>query len=417
MSVKQAYEIAKEIYASIGVDTDKVIRETKEIPVSIHCWQGDDVRGFENPDGDLTGGIQTTGNYMGKAKTIDQLRMDFDKSASLIPGKKRISLHAMYLDNMGEKVERNSFEPRHFDSWIDWAKQNGYGIDFNPSYFSHPLSADGFTLSHPNENVRNYWIEHGIASRKASEYIGKKLNDKVYSNVWVPDGFKDIPVDRYAARAWLADSLDKIFKADIDENYTEDSLESKLFGIGAESCTIGSHEFYMGYSTKNDRLITLDAGHFHPSEYISDKISSILLFVREMLLHVSRPVRWDSDHVVIFDDELKAIAAEIIRNGFEKRVHIGLDYFDASINRIAAWTIGTRNMQKALLYAKLEPIEMLRKAEYEGDYTTRLAMLEELKSYPFAAVWDMYCEECGVPVRDKWLDEVRKYEKDVLVNR
>lgn len=417
MSVKQAYEIAKEIYASIGVDTDKVIRETKEIPVSIHCWQGDDVSGFENPDGALTGGIQATGNYMGKAKTIDQLRMDFDKSASLIPGKKRISLHAMYLDNMGEKVERNSFEPRHFDSWIDWAKQNGYGIDFNPSYFSHPMSADGFTLSHPDENVRNYWIEHGIASRKASEYIGKRLNDKVYSNVWVPDGFKDIPVDRYAARAWLADSLDKIFKVDIDENYTEDSLESKLFGIGAESCTIGSHEFYMGYSTKNDRLITLDAGHFHPTEYISDKISSILLFVREMLLHVSRPVRWDSDHVVIFDDELKAIAAEIIRNGFEKRVHIGLDYFDASINRIAAWTIGTRNMQKALLYAKLEPIEMLRKVEYEGDYTTRLAMLEELKSYPFAAVWDMYCEECGVPVRDKWLDEVKKYEKEVLVNR
>lgn len=417
MSVKQAYEMAKEIYAAIGIDTDKVIKELKEIPISIHCWQGDDVRGFENPDGDLTGGIQATGNYMGKATTIDQLRMDFDKATSLIPGKKRISLHAMYLDNMGEKVERNSFEPRHFDSWIDWAKQNDYGIDFNPSYFSHPMSADGFTLSHPDENVRNYWIEHGIASRKASEYIGKKLNNKVYSNVWVPDGFKDIPVDRYAARAWLADSLDKIFKVDIDETYTEDSLESKLFGIGAESCTIGSHEFYMGYSVKNDRLITLDAGHFHPTEFISDKISSILLFVREMLLHVSRPVRWDSDHVVIFDDELKAIALEIVRNKFEDRVHIGLDYFDASINRIAAWTIGTRNMQKALLYAKLEPTEMLKKAEYEGDYTTRLAFLEELKSYPFNAVWDMYCEECGVPVREKWLDEVRQYEKDVLANR
>ena len=417
MSIKQSYEIAKEIYAGIGVDTDKVIKELKEIPISIHCWQGDDVGGFEGTGGALTGGIQATGNYPGKATTIDQLRTDFDKSASLIPGKKRISLHAMYLDNMGENVARNAFEPRHFDSWIDWAKKNSYGIDFNPSYFSHPMSADGFTLSHPDENVRNFWIEHGIASRKASEYIGKKLNDKVFSNVWVPDGFKDIPVDRYAARAWLADSLDKIFAVDIDETYTEDSLESKLFGIGAESCTIGSHEFYMGYSVKNDRMITLDSGHFHPTEVISDKISSILLFVREMLLHVSRPVRWDSDHVVIFDDELKAIAAEIIRNGFEKRVHIGLDYFDASINRIAAWTIGTRNMQKALLFAKLEPTEMLRKAEYEGDYTTRLAMLEEMKSYPFNAVWDMYCEECGVPVRDKWLCDVRKYEKDVLANR
>ena len=417
MAIKQAYEIAKEIYAGIGVDTDKVIKELKEIPISIHCWQGDDVGGFEGTGGALTGGIQATGNYPGKATTIAQLRADFEKSTSLIPGKKRISLHASYLDNMGEKVDRNTFEPRHFDSWIDWAKQNNYGIDFNPTYFSHPLSADGFTLSHPDENVRNFWIEHGIASRKASEYIGKKLNDKVFSNVWIPDGFKDIPVDRYAARAWLADSLDKIFKVEIDETYTEDSLESKLFGIGAESCTIGSHEFYMGYAVKHDRMMTLDSGHFHPTEVISDKISSILLFVREMLLHVSRPVRWDSDHVVIFDDELKAIAAEIIRNGFEKRVHIGLDYFDASINRIAAWTIGTRNMQKALLFAKLEPTEMLRKAEYEGDYTTRLAMLEEMKSYPFNAVWDMYCEECGVPVRDKWLCEVRKYEKEVLANR
>ena len=417
MSIKQAYEIAKEIYAGIGVDTDKVIGELKEIPISIHCWQGDDVGGFEGTGGALTGGIQATGNYPGKATTIDQLRADFDKSASLIPGKKRISLHASYLDNMGDKVDRNTFEPKHFDSWIDWAKQNNYGIDFNPTYFSHPLSADGFTLSHPDENIRNFWIEHGIASRKASEYIGKKLNDKVFSNVWIPDGFKDIPVDRYAARAWLVDSLDKIFKVEIDETYTEDSLESKLFGIGAESCTIGSHEFYMGYAVKHDRMMTLDSGHFHPTEVISDKISSILLFVREMLLHVSRPVRWDSDHVVIFDDELKAIAAEIIRNGFEKRVHIGLDYFDASINRIAAWTIGTRNMQKALLFAKLEPTEMLRKAEYEGDYTTRLAMLEEMKSYPFNAVWDMYCEECGVPVRDKWLCDVKKYEKDVLANR
>lgn len=417
MSLKKSYEIAKEIYASIGIDTNKVIKELKEIPISIQCWQGDDVSGFENPDGQLTGGIQATGNYKGKATNIDQLRMDFDKATSLIPGKKRISLHAIYLDNMGENVPRNAFEPRHFDSWIDWAKKNDYGIDFNPTYFSHPMSADGFTLSHPDENVRQFWIEHGIASRKTAEYIGKKLNNKVYTNVWVPDGFKDIPIDRYASRAWLEDSLNKIFKYEIDDKYAEDSLESKLFGVGAESCTIGSHEFYMGYAVKNNCMMTLDAGHFHPTEFISDKISTLMLFVKEMLLHVSRPVRWDSDHVIIFDDELKAIAAEIIRNKFEDRVHIGLDYFDASINRIAAWTIGTRNMQKALLYAKLEPTEMLRKAEYEGDYTTRLALLEEYKTYPFNAVWDMYCEECGVPVREKWLYEVRKYEKEVLANR
>jgi len=416
-NLKSYYENSKEIYAEIGIDTDKVIKELKEIPISIHCWQGDDVSGFENPGGALTGGIQATGNYFGKAQTIGQLRADFEKAMAMIPGRKRISLHAIYLDNMGEKVERNSFEPRHFDSWIDWAKANDLGIDFNPTFFSHPMSADGFTLSHPSETVRQYWIEHGIATRKAAEYIGKKLNNKVYTNFWMPDGYKDIPVDRYSIRARLADSLDKIFAVDIDENYNADSLESKLFGVGAESCTIGSHEFFMGYAVKNDKFITLDTGHFHPSEFVSDKISSLLLFVRDILLHVSRPVRWDSDHVVILDDELKNIALEIVRKNFENRVHIGLDYFDASINRIAAWVIGTRNMQKALLYAKLEPTEMLSKMEFDGDYTSRLALLEEYKTYPFSAVWDMYCEECNVPVRDKWLEEVKSYEKNVLALR
>lgn len=411
------YEIAKELYAQLGVDTDAAIASVKNIPVSMHCWQGDDVRGFENPDGDLTGGIQTTGNYPGRAKTIAELKADFEKAISMIPGKKRISLHAIYLDNLGETVGRTDIQPKHFDSWIDWAKKNDLGIDFNPTCFSHPLSADGFTLSHPDDKIREFWVQHCIASRKIAAYIGKELNNTVVTNYWIPDGFKDIPVGRYEARQRLIESYDKIFAENVDKKYNLDAIESKVFGIGAESCTIGSHEFYMGYAVKNDKLLTLDAGHFHPTEVISDKISSALLYLDDILLHVSRPVRWDSDHVVIFDDELKAIAAEIIRNGFEQRVHIGLDFFDASINRVAAWVIGTRNMQKALLYAALEPTAMLKKMENDGDYTSRLALLEELKSYPFSAVWDAYCEDSGVPVRDEWLKEVKKYEADVLSKR
>jgi L-rhamnose isomerase len=417
MSTLKNYEYAKEIYAACGVDTDAAIKAAEQIPVSIHCWQGDDVRGFENPEGDLTGGIQTTGNYPGRAKTIDQLRADFEKAASLVPGKKRISLHAIYLDNLGEKVPRDAIEPKHFQSWIDWAKKNDLGIDFNPTCFSHPLSADGFTLSHPDDKIRRFWIDHCIACRKIAEYIGRELGNTVITNYWIPDGFKDIPVDRYAWRARLSAAYDEIFRDFCDPRYNLDAVESKVFGIGAESCTIGSHEFYLGYAIKNNKVLTLDAGHFHPTEVISDKISSAMLFVSDILLHVSRPVRWDSDHVVIFDDELKNIALEIIRGGFEKRVHIGLDFFDASINRIAAWTIGTRNMEKALLYAALEPTAKLRELELEGDYTSRLALLEECKSLPFAAVWDYYCEKAGVPVRDAWLAEVKSYEKDVLSKR
>lgn len=417
MSTNKAYEIAKEIYASYGVDTDAAIAAAGKIPVSMHCWQGDDVRGFENPDGDLTGGIQTTGNYPGRAKTIGELKADFEKAASLIPGKKRISLHAIYLDNLGEKVDRDAIEPKHFASWVGWAKKNDLGIDFNPTCFSHPLSSDGFTLSHPDKNIRKFWIDHCIASRKIAEYIGRELNNTVVTNYWMVDGFKDIPVDRNAWRVRLAESYDEIFKDYCDPKYNLDAVESKLFGIGAESCTVGSHEFYLGYAVKNNKVLTLDAGHFHPTEVISDKLSAALLFVSDVLLHVSRPVRWDSDHVVIFDDELKNIALEIVRNGFEKRVHIGLDFFDASINRIAAWTIGTRNMQKALLYAALEPTAQLRAFELESDYTSRLAMLEECKSLPFAAVWDQYCEQSGVPVRGEWLAEVKKYEKEVLSKR
>ncbi len=417
MNTNKMYEMAKEIYAELGVDTDRAIAETAEIPVSIQCWQGDDVGGFENPDGVLTGGIQTTGNYPGKATNIDELKGDFDFAASLIPGKKKVSIHAIYLDNGGVKVDRNEIEPKHYETWVSWAKEHGYGLDFNPTYFSHPLSADGFTLSHQNEDIRKFWVEHGIRSSKISEYFGRELGMVSCNNQWVPDGFKDIPVCRAEYRATLAKSYDEIFSVYTDPKYNLDSVESKVFGIGAESCTIGSGEFYLGCAIKHDKLITLDTGHFHPTEVVSDKISASLQYAKGILLHVSRPVRWDSDHVVILDDETKAIASEIVRGGYEDRVHIGLDYFDASINRIACWAIGARNMQKALLMAKLEPTALLKKFELEGDYTSRLAYLEELKTLPFAAVWDKYCEMQNVPQREAWVAEVKKYEADVLSKR
>ncbi|MBQ9692070.1 MAG: L-rhamnose isomerase [Clostridia bacterium] len=417
MSTKNRYEAAKAIYAELGVDTDAAIKLVSKIPVSMHCWQGDDVHGFENPDGDLTGGIQVTGNYPGKATNLAQLRADFDKAASLIPGKKRINLHSFYLDSDGEKVSREKIAPKHFDSWIDWAKERDLGIDYNPSCFSHPMSDDGLTISHPDKAVRDFWIEHCKGSRKVAAYIGEKLGNTVITNFWMPDGYKDIPADRYGTRLRMKEAYDEIFKEQIDEKFNKDAIESKVFGIGAESCTIGSGEFCMGYAAKNNKLLTLDTGHFHPTEVDSDKISSTLLFLNEILLHVSRPVRWDSDHVVIYDDELRAIACEILRGGFTDRVHIGLDFFDGSINRIAAWTIGTRSMQKALLFAALEPSETLRKLELEGDYTSRLALMEEIKTLPFAAVWDMYCEMEGVPTRASWLSEVKQYEKDVLSKR
>ncbi len=408
------YEYAKEIYAELGVDTDAAIAKTAEMPVSIQCWQGDDVNGFENPDGVLTGGIQTTGNYPGKARTISELKADFDFAAKLIPGKKKVSIHAIYLDNMGKKVERNEIRPEHFETWTSWAKEKGYGLDFNPTYFSHPLSADGFTLSHQDENVRKFWVEHGIASRKISEFFGKETGMVSCINFWVPDGFKDTPVCKQEYRAALAKSYDEIFAVDIDKKYNLDSVESKVFGIGAESCTIGSNEFYVGCAQKHDILLTLDTGHYHPTEVVSDKLSATLQYINGILLHVSRPVRWDSDHVVVLDDETKAIASEIVRGGYEDTVHIGLDYFDASINRIACWAIGARNMQKALLMANLEPVSLLKKFELSGDYTSRLAYLEELKTLPFAAVWDRYCEMQGVPVREKWVAEVKNYESNVL---
>ncbi|MGN1410274.1 MAG: L-rhamnose isomerase, partial [Eubacteriales bacterium] len=373
MNTQKALEIAREIYSRYGVDVDAAIESVRKTPVSIHCWQGDDVGGFEAGDGDLTGGIQSTGNYPGKARNIDELRKDFEFAAKLIPGKKKFSLHAIYLDAQGKKVERNEIAPEHFASWVDWAKENNLGLDFNPTFFSHPLSADGFTLSNDDPAIRKFWIEHGIASRKISEYFGREIGETSVNNLWIPDGFKDIPVNRAKKRETLAQSYAEIFEEKLDEKYTLDSVESKVFGIGVESCTIGSQEFYMGCAMKHHKLITLDTGHFHPTELVSDKISSTLQYLDGVMLHVSRPVRWDSDHVVIFDDELKAIASEIKRGGYEDRVHIGLDFFDGSINRIACWAIGARNMQKALLWAALEPVKMLQKFEAEGDFTSRLA--------------------------------------------
>ena len=417
-NIEQAYELAKQRYAELGVDTDDVMKRLKKIAISLHCWQGDDVGGFETVGAELSGGgIQATGNYPGKARTIDELRSDIEKALSMIPGKHRLNLHACYLDNGGKFVDRNEITVEHFQSWIDWAKANGLGMDFNPTYFSHEKAADGFTLSHIDKGIRDFWIEHGIACRKIGAEMGKQLGSATVTNVWIPDGYKDIPVDRWGPRARLVDSLDKIFAEKLDPKVHLDAVESKLFGIGAESYTVGSHEFYLGYAVSRQKLLCLDAGHYHPTEVISDKISSVLMFVPELLLHVSRSVRWDSDHVVILNDELCAIAREIIYSGKLDKIHIGLDFFDASINRVAAWVIGTRCMIKALLLALLEPAEKLRAAEQSGDYTTRLAMLEELKTLPFGEVWDYYCSKQDVPVGTDWLKEVKRYEDKVTNSR
>jgi L-rhamnose isomerase len=413
----EMYNLAKEKYKKLDIDTDKILKSLEKVAISIHCWQGDDVSGFENPDGQLTGGIQATGNYPGRAKNAQQLREDLDKALSLIPGNHRVNVHAVYLETNGEKVERDQIKPKHFANWVNWAKKRNLGLDFNPTCFSHPLSSDGFTLSHPDDKIRRFWIEHCKASRKIGEYFGKELGTPAVTNFWVPDGYKDIPVDKYAPRERLKTSLDEIFSEAIDPKYNLDAIESKVFGIGSESYVVGSHEFYMGYAIKNKKLLCLDAGHFHPTEVISDKISSSMLYLDELLLHVSRPVRWDSDHVVILNDELRNIAEEIVRGNFIDRVHIGLDFFDASINRIAAWVIGSRNMIKALLCAMLEPTKLLKEVEFKGDLTSRLALLEELKTYPIGAIWDYYCMKKGVPVGEDWLNEVKIYENEVLLNR
>lgn len=415
--IKKAFEFAQESYAEVGVNINKAIDILSKIKVSMHCWQGDDVGGFENPDSGLDGGIQVTGNYPGKARTIDELKADLEKAYSFIPGKHKLNLHAFYADTKGRKIERNEIYPENFSTWVDWAKENGIGLDFNPTFFSHTKASDGFTLSHIDKGIRNYWIEHGIACRKIAEFMGKETGQTCITNFWIPDGYKDVPADRLSPRLRLKDSLDKIFKTDIENRYSKDAVESKLFGIGCESYTVGSNEFYLGYAVKKNKLLCLDAGHFHPTETISDKISSSLIYINEILLHVSRGVRWDSDHVVTLTDDLKAIAEEIVRGDFLERVYIGLDFFDATINRIAAWVIGTRSMLKALLMALLEPRKLLCSLENKGDFTSRLALFETIKTKPFGSVWDYYCLKSNVPLENEWIKEIKIYEDNILSKR
>jgi L-rhamnose isomerase len=416
-NIEAAYLLAKERFAESGVNTDAALKKLAGIPVSLHCWQGDDVGGFEKFGMELGGGLAATGNYPGKARTPAELRADAEKALSCIPGRHRFNLHACYGEFGGKKVDRDEIEPAHFKGWIDWAKANQLGMDFNPTYFAHPKAADGLTLSHPDKAIRQFWIDHGIACRKIGAAIGKALGKTCVTNLWIPDGMKDNPADRKGPRERLVNALDTIFQVPINRKHNLDSVEGKLFGIGCESYTVGSHEFYLGYAVSRKTLFTLDTGHYHPTETITDKISSVFMFLPEILLHVSRGVRWDSDHVVVFNDDLQALAQELVRGEYLERTHIGLDYFDASINRIAAWVIGTRNMIKALLFALVEPTGQLRKFEAAGDFTARLALLEEAKTLPFSAVWDYYCQTQNVPVGMDWMTEVKKYEADVLSKR
>ena len=410
------YEYAKEKYASLGVDTEEAMRQLSGIKISMHCWQGDDIKGFLFRDQELTGGIQATGNYPGAARTPAELRADMEEAFRMIPGKHKVNLHSTYADT-DEKIDLNEIEPKHYAPWVEWVKEQGLGLDFNPTCFSHPKSESGFTLASADPAIRDFWVEHCKRSRRIGEYFGKELGQKAVTNIWIPDGFKDIPVDRLAPRVRLKEALDDILSEKLDPSANLDAVESKLFGIGSESYVVGSHEFYMGYAIKNHIAVCLDAGHFHPTEVISNKISSLLLFADEMLLHVSRPIRWDSDHVIVLDDELQEIAHEMVRNKLYERTHIGLDFFDASINRVAAWVIGMRNMEKALLKSFLEPTDTMKKMELEGDYTGRLAYMEEMKSMPWQAVWDEFCRRNNVPVGLQWLDEVRGYEAKVLSKR
>jgi len=417
-AIKLAYQNAKAQYAEIGVDTDEAIAKLSKIDISLHCWQTDDVSGFETPDAELGGGgIMATGNYVGKAKTIDQVKADIEKAMSLLPGNQRLNLHAIYGDFKGVKVDRDQIEVEHYQSWIDWAKKLKIGLDFNCTCFSHPLADDGFTLASKNAATRKFWIEHVKRCRLIGAEMGKQLGKPCVHNLWIPDGSKDVPVDRYTHRALLKESLDEIFSVKYPKEYLKDSVECKLFGIGSEAMVVGSHEFYMGYAVKNNTMLTLDSGHFHPTEQISDKISSILLYIDEMLLHVSRGVRWDSDHVVILNDEMQSIASEIVRAKVLDRVIVALDYFDASLNRIGAYVIGTRAAQQAFLMALLEPFETLRAAEEAGNNFRRLATMEVMKSKPFGAVYDYYCMMNNVLVGEDYIAEIEKYEAEVLVKR
>ncbi len=409
------YEHAKETYAKIGIDTEEVLKKLAELPISLHCWQGDDVVGFENT-GSLSGGIMATGNYPGKAGTPQELMADIEEVLSLLPGKYKINLHAIYAITDGT-VDRDKLEPKHFEKWVEFAKKNGLGLDINPTLFSHPLASNSLTLSNPDEKIRRFWIDHCKAMRKIGAYFGKELGITCMNNIWIPDGYKEIPADRLGPRQRLKESLDEIFSEKYDKKYLIDTVESKVFGIGLEAYTVGSHEFYLNYAAKNDCLCLLDNGHYHPTEMVSDKIPSMLLFADKLALHVTRPMRWDSDHVVIFDDELKEIAKEIVRCDALDKVMIGLDYFDASINRIAAWVVGARNMRKALLFAMLLPHGELKKYQDSGNFTKMLAMSEEYKFYPYNEVWNEFCRRENVPQGEKWLEETDRYEKEVLSKR
>lgn len=414
--MNQRFEEAKTIYKKLGIDVDEALKQLQAFPVSMHCWQGDDVVGFDGA-GALSGGIQTTGNYPGKARNYQELMNDIDEVLKLVPGTKRINLHASYaIFEEGEKVDRNAIEPRHFAKWVEFAKARNLGLDFNPTIFSHPL-AEGLTLSSPDQKIREFWIEHCQACIRISEYFADELGTPCLMNIWIPDGLKDIPGDRLTPRKRFMESLNEILSINYDKNKVLVCLESKVFGIGMESYTVGSSEFTMNYAKTRDILPLMDNGHYHPTEVVSDKLSAMLLFHDKVALHVTRPVRWDSDHVVLFDDETKEIAKEIVRNNAMDRVLVGLDFFDASINRVAAWTVGMRNMQKAMLYALLQPYEMLKEAQDQGDFTQIMVINEELKTYPFNDIWDYYCEINQVPVREIWYDEVKKYETEVLTKR
>jgi len=416
--VNKAYEYAKDVYSSYGVNTDEILEKMKNLHISIHCWQGDDVAGFETlAEGLSGGGIMATGNYPGRARNGDELRQDIEKAMNLIPGKHKINLHAMYAETDGSYVDRDKLEVSHFSKWIDWAKSKGIGIDFNPTYFAHKMADDGFTLSSRDESIREFWIEHGKRCRKIAAEIGKELGIPCVNNVWIPDGSKDFTVSRLEHRLILKEALDEVFSEKYDKNYLLDAVESKLFGIGSEAYVVGSHEFYMSYALTRDVMLCLDAGHFHPTEGIADKISSILSFAESLLLHISRGVRWDSDHVAVLNDDVLAIAQEIKRSNAFDKVNIALDFFDASINRITAWVVGTRAVLKAVLISLLEPTELLLKEELAGNFGNRLALMEELKTLPFAAVWDKYCLDNNVPVGAAWLNDVKEYEDKVLSKR
>ncbi len=416
--IEKAYQMAKEQYAELGVDTDAVLKRMDDVVISLHCWQTDDVGGFEKPNAELGGGgIQVTGNYPGKAKSIEQMRQDLDMVLSLLPGKQRLNLHAIYGEFGGKLVDRDQISVEHFQGWIDWAKERKMGLDFNATCFSHPRADDGFTLSSKNEGNRKFWVEHVKRCRAIAAEMGKQLGTPCVHNTWIPDGSKDVPVDRSGYRALLKQSLDEAFSVHYPKEYMKDAVESKLFGIGAEAMTVGSHDFYLGYAVKNNKLICLDNGHFHLTEQVGDKISAVLQFVDELLLHVTRPIRWDSDHVVTLNDEIQLIASEIVRGKFLKRVNIGLDFFDASINRIGAYVIGTRATQQAFLFALLEPTALMKQYEETGKNFERLALMELMKTRLFGAVWDYYCLVNNVPAGVDFIAEIQKYEAEVLAKR